>query len=121
MAKRIVARVVRKGPVAYASPLGNQDFHGRGRNLRGPSRVPASSVPAHRRRKANSAENVIIWAPKKPWIKGDKAKTEGNKENKDFFCCFVTFVSFCLVRTAADTESAVIDRRYRSSWMRRLA
>jgi hypothetical protein len=74
MARPIVARVVQKVPVAHASLSGSQAFHVRDKSLRGPSRVPANSDRGRLLRRANSAENEIISALQKPWIKGANSK-----------------------------------------------
>jgi hypothetical protein len=72
MARPIAARVVQKGPVAHASLSGSRAFRVRDKSLRGQSHVGESSAPARPHRRANSAENEIISALKKPWIKAAK-------------------------------------------------
>src|SRR4029077_6380734 len=74
-ARPIAARVVPKAPAAYASLSKPRASHVGDKSLRGQSRVRASSAPAHRRRRANKAENAIALQLKKPWIK--VAKTDG--------------------------------------------
>jgi len=69
-ARLIAARVVQKGPVARASLSRCRASRVRDKRLRGQSHVPASSAQARLHPRANSAENEIISAPKKPWIKG---------------------------------------------------
>jgi len=68
-ARPIAARVVPKAPAAYASLSKTGASHVGDKSLRGQSRVQASSAPAHRHRRVNSAENAITWELKKPWIK----------------------------------------------------
>jgi hypothetical protein len=74
-ARPIAVRVVPKGPVAYASLSKTRASHARDKSLHGPSRVRANSALARLHRRANSAENVIAWELKKPWIK--VAETDG--------------------------------------------
>ena len=70
MARRIAARVAQKVPVARASLSESPASHVKDKSLRGQRRVRASSARARLHLRANSAENEIISALKKPWIKG---------------------------------------------------
>jgi hypothetical protein len=79
MAKLIVARVAQKilvAPVSWsenrASPVGDK-------SLRGQNRAQANSAPARLRRKANSAANGTILAPKKRSTRAANLKVGSQK------------------------------------------
>src|SRR5436190_9711645 len=78
-ARPIAARVVQKAPAAYASRSKPRASHARDKSLRGQRRVRASSAQARLHRRANSAENEIISALKKPWIKVADSKVGSSR------------------------------------------